>query len=104
MIPKGKTILITLCLVGVLFAQVEEVPQLRSTQEREPAADEKSASEVLETEVDSSIPERDHLPGEKTEQIRSFVTINAMIILILVLIVALVFFLIVRKTRRSKKQ
>jgi flagellar biosynthesis/type III secretory pathway M-ring protein FliF/YscJ len=104
MIPAEKVILIALCLGGILFAQVDEVPSLRSTQESAPAVDEERASEVADSKEDSNTSGKEPLSREETEQIRSFVTINSMIVIILVLIVALVFFVIVRRVRRSKKQ
>jgi heme/copper-type cytochrome/quinol oxidase subunit 2 len=88
----------------MLFAQVEEVPALRSKPEARPSISEEKATEVMESEEDSVLRPGMPMSQEGAEQIRSFVTINSMIIIVIVLIVALVFFIIIRRVRRSKKQ
>jgi len=91
----GVTLLLIVMSWG--FAQVEEIPAGRSAEQRdvEKAGLEGSKKDTLEP-----------IPGERVEQreqMRSFVTFNVMLIIIIILIATLGLFLILRRAQRSNR-
>jgi len=99
----GKYTIIFICMVGIVFAQVEEVPASRTASPEPSIVETKSEADVIESSRDSAPAGRSNLLEQETEQMRSFVTINFMIIVIVILMVALALFLIINRARRNKR-
>lgn len=86
----------------IVFAQVEEVPAARSESAVEPPGRTQSETESMEPSNDHDFAARKDLSEQESGHRRDFITINFMIIVIMVLMVALAFFLVINRVRRSK--
>jgi hypothetical protein len=97
-------LVIVACVTQLVFAQVEEVPAKKSEWMEKSPTQSRIETETLESPQDTMPVDRKDLPKQEAERMRHFVTINFMIIIVVILMIALAIFLIANRIRRSKRQ